>query len=87
MKFAKIILVILVSNVISYALADNVQVSELISEFTETNSKENEIDLSLINEKAYDLTKPVFKVRPTLGQGIRDFQNQSGGSACTTCAH
>ncbi len=46
-----------------------------------------DIDLTLINEITYDLSKPIFGVRPTLGRGLRDMQNSSGGSACTSCAH
>lgn len=48
---------------------------------------QEEIDLTLINEPSYDLSKPLFSVRPTLGYGLRDMQNSAGGSACTSCAH
>jgi hypothetical protein len=47
----------------------------------------DDIDLTLINEVSYDLSKPIFGVRPTLGRGLRDMQNSAGGSACTSCAH
>ena len=48
---------------------------------------DNDIDLTLINDTSYDLSKPIFGVRPTLGRGLRDMQNSAGGSACTSCAH
>lgn len=48
---------------------------------------DQEIDLTLINDTNYDLSKPIFGVRPTLGRGLRDMQNSAGGSACTSCAH
>lgn len=48
---------------------------------------QEEVDLTLINEPLYDLSKPLFSVRPTLGYGLRDMQNSAGGSACTSCAH
>ena len=53
----------------------------------EINAESDEIDLTLINEVSYDLSKPIFGVHPTLGRGLRDMQNSSGGSACTSCAH
>lgn len=56
------------------------------SAFSEEEFKE-EIDLTLINEPIYDLSKPLFSVRPTLGYGLRNMQNSAGGSACTSCAH
>jgi hypothetical protein len=48
---------------------------------------QEDVDLTLINEPLYDLSKPLFSVRPTLGYGLRDMQNSAGGSACTSCAH
>ncbi len=53
----------------------------------ETKPLDHEIDLTLINDTNYDLSKPIFGVRPTLGRGLRDMQNSAGGSACTSCAH
>jgi hypothetical protein len=50
-------------------------------------SDQDDIDLTLINDMTYDLSKPIFGTRPTLGRGLRDMQNSSGGSACTSCAH
>ncbi len=57
--------------------------------FAQTNNTEAEsdIDLTLVNDTNYDLSKPIFGVRPTLGRGLRDMQNSAGGSACTSCAH
>lgn len=57
--------------------------------FAQTNKTEadSEIDLTLVNDVNYDLSKPIFGVRPTLGRGLRDMQNSAGGSACTSCAH
>lgn len=46
-----------------------------------------DVDLTLVNDVMYDLSKPIFGVRPTLGRGLRDMQNSAGGSACTSCAH
>ena len=52
-----------------------------------TINSEKDIDLTLVNDVNYDLSKPIFAVRPSLGRGLRDMQNSAGGSACTSCAH
>lgn len=71
----KTVLIFVISMVSIFASADQI-----------TNDS-TDIDLTLINEITYDLSKPIFGVRPTLGRGLRDMQNSSGGSACTSCAH
>ncbi len=71
----KTVLIFIISMVSIFASADQI-----------TNDG-TDIDLTLINEVTYDLSKPIFGVRPTLGRGLRDMQNSSGGSACTSCAH
>ena len=71
----KTVLIFIISTVSIFASAD------------EITNESTDIDLTLINEVSYDLSKPIFGVRPTLGRGLRDMQNSSGGSACTSCAH
>ncbi len=44
-------------------------------------------DLTLINDSKYDLSRSFFGYKPTLGRGLRDQLNSSGGSACTSCSH
>ncbi len=53
----------------------------------ESETDQDHLDLSLINAASYDLSKPIFNVKPTLGRGLRDQQSSSGGSACASCAH
>ncbi len=67
--------------IVGFILISTVTFSE------ETQPLDHEIDLTLINDTNYDLSKPIFGVRPTLGRGLRDMQNSAGGSACTSCAH
>ena len=71
----KLVLVCIISVISFYVSADQIAVTD------------QDIDLTLINDVSYDLSKPIFGVRPTLGRGLRDMQNSAGGSACTSCAH
>ncbi len=71
----KFVLVILCLCLASVSFSEDILVAD------------TDIDLTLINDTSYDLSKPIFGVRPTLGRGLRDMQNSAGGSACTSCAH
>jgi hypothetical protein len=69
-----------------YDLLANQPIENSVSE-SSVEKKDDDIDFTLLNEESYDLSRPIFNIKPTLGRGLRDQQQSSGGSACTSCAH